>query len=101
MDERQREFLTSHRLCVVGVARRNGPPSLSPVYYITDGDDLLISTTASRAKAKLSRKNSEVSVCVLHEQLPFPYLTVFGKGRIEEEGAAELMARIGEVISGR
>ena len=68
MDDQQREFLTSHRLCVVGVARPKGPPSLSPVYYIMDGDDLLISTAASRAKARLIRKNPEVSVCVLHEQ---------------------------------
>jgi PPOX class probable F420-dependent enzyme len=101
MDEQQREFLNSHRLCVVGVERRAGPPSLTPVYYIMDGDDLLISTTASRAKAKLIRRNPAVSVCVLGEQPPFPYLTVFGRGRIEEEGAADLMARVGEAISGR
>jgi PPOX class probable F420-dependent enzyme len=101
MDDQHREFLTGHRLCVVGVARRRGPPSLSPVYYVMDGDDLLISTTASRAKAKLIRKNPEVSVCVLHEQPPFPYLTIFGQGRIEEDGAAELLARLGEAISGR
>lgn len=61
----------------------------------------LISTTASRAKAKLIRKNPEVSVCVLGEQQPFPYLTVFGTGRIEQEGAVEVMARVGESISGR
>lgn len=101
MDEQQREFLLSHRLCVVGIGRRQGPPSLSPVYYVMDGDDLLISTTASRAKAKLIRRNPAVSVCVLHEQPPFPYLTVFGRGRIEEDGAVELMARVGEAISGR
>ena len=101
MDEQQREFLSSHRLCVVGVARRRGPPSLSPVYYVMDGDDLLISTTASRAKAKLIRRDPAVSVCVLGEQPPFPYLTLFGHGRIEEEGATDLLARVGEAISGR
>jgi PPOX class probable F420-dependent enzyme len=101
MDEQQREFLASHRLCVVGVERRSGPPSLSPVYYVMDGDELLISTTASRAKAKLIRRNPDVSVCVLHEEFPFPYLTVFGRGRIEEEGAADVMARVSEKMSGR
>lgn len=98
--DEHRAFLESHRLCVVGIERKKGPPSLTPVYYVLDGDDLLISTTASRAKAKLIRRNPAVSVCVLGEELPFPYLTVFGRGRIEEEGAAELMARIGQAISG-
>src|SRR5215208_3176711 len=101
MDEQQREFLNGHRLCVVGVERRAGPPSLTPVYYIMDGDDLLISTTASRAKAKLIQRNPAVSVCALGEEPPFPYLTVFGRGRIEEAGAADLMASVGEAISGR
>ncbi len=101
MDAQQRGFLNTHRLCVVGVERQKGPPSLSPVYYVMDGDDLLISTTAARAKAKLVRRNPAVTVCVLGEELPFPYLTVFGAGRIEEDGAADLMARVGEAISGR
>ena len=40
-----------------------------------DGDDLLISTTATRAKAKVVRRDDRVSVCVIGEQLPFAYLT--------------------------
>jgi hypothetical protein len=65
-----------------------------------DGDDLLISTTATRAKAKVIRRNSRVSVCVLGEEIPFPYLAVHGRGTIEEEGAVDLMMRIGEAMSG-
>ena len=98
MDDQQRAFLQSHRLCVIGVDRRTGPPSLTPVYYVMDGDDLLISTTSTRAKTKLIRRNPEVSLCVLHEEFPFPYLTVFGRGRIEEDGAADLMARVGAAM---
>ena len=40
-----------------------------------DGDDLLISTTATRAKAKAVRRDARVTVCVIGEQPPFPYLT--------------------------
>lgn len=61
----------------------------------------MISTTAARAKARLARKNSEISVCVLDEQFPFPYLTVFGTFQVEDEGAVDVMARIGEAMSGR
>jgi PPOX class probable F420-dependent enzyme len=99
--ENRKAILSDHRLCVVGYDRKGGPPALSPVYYVLDGDDLLISTTATRAKAKAIRRNPEVSLCVLGEEMPHPYLTVYGKGRIETEGAVDLMMRIGEKMLGR
>ena len=93
-------FLKEHRLAIVGVERKSAPPQLSPVYYTLDGDDLLISTTATRAKAKSIRRNPRLSVCVLGEQPPFPYLTVYGRGRIEVDGAVDLMMAIGEKMTG-
>ena len=66
-----------------------------------DGDEIVISTTGSRVKTKAVRGNPEVSVCVLEEKMPFAYLTVFGHARIEEEGAADVMRRIGEAMTGR
>jgi PPOX class probable F420-dependent enzyme len=95
-----RKFLEEHRLCIVGFDRREGPPSLSPVYYVVDGDDLLISTMASRGKAKQARRTGEVTLCVLGEQFPFPYLTVYGTCRVEDDGAVDVMMRIGEKMTG-
>ncbi|HEY5640113.1 MAG TPA: PPOX class F420-dependent oxidoreductase [Dehalococcoidia bacterium] len=100
ISDEQRQFLESHRLCVFGFNRRNGPPSLSPVYYFMDGDEIVISTTESRVKAKAVQRNPEVSICVLDEKMPFAYLTIYGHARIEEEGAADVMRRIGEAMSG-
>jgi PPOX class probable F420-dependent enzyme len=99
--EERKAFLREHRLAVVGVERRNAPPQLSPVYYVMGGDDLLISTTATRAKAKVVRRTSRVSVCVLGERRPFPYLTVYGRGRIEVEGAVEVMVAVTEKMMRR
>ena len=98
--EERTKFLADHRLCVVGYARETGPPALSPVYYAVDGDDLLISTTATRAKAAAIRRNPQVSVCVLGEAMPFPYLTVYGRGRIESAGAVDAMMKVGERMTG-
>ena len=98
--EERTKFLADHRLCVVGYARETGPPALWPVYYAVDGDDLLISTTATRAKAAAIRRNPQVSVCVLGEAMPFPYLTVYGRGRIETAGAVDAMMKVGERMTG-
>src|SRR3990172_8342029 len=95
LTDEQRAFLEANRLLVLGISRKAGPPSLTPVYYALDGDDVIISTTASRFKARGGRRNPDVSLCILGEQQPFPYLLVYGKGRIEDEGVVDTMMRIG------
>jgi PPOX class probable F420-dependent enzyme len=99
--EERREFLSSHRLAVLGVERRNKPPHLSPVYYVLDDDDLLVSVTETRVKTRLMRRAERLSLCILHEEFPFPYLRVEGRGEIEADGAVQLMMRIGEKMRGQ
>ena len=98
--EERREFLEQHRLAIVGAVRAEGRPQLSPVYYVMDGDDLLVSTTATRAKAKAVRRDGRVTMCVIGEQPPFPYLAVYGRGRIEDDGAVEVMMAVGGKMTG-
>jgi PPOX class probable F420-dependent enzyme len=96
-----REFVATHRYCVVGTGRQNGPPALSPVFYLMDGDDIVISITKTRHKYRAIMKDPRVSLCVIHEEFPFSYATVYGTGTIEEDGAADLMAGVSEAIAGR
>lgn len=97
----QREFLQAQRFCVVSYARKDGPPAVTPVYYVMDGEDILFSTTATRTKAKVLARSPELSICAMAETHPSPrYLTVYGTARIETEGAADLMMRIGEAMTG-
>jgi PPOX class probable F420-dependent enzyme len=98
--EDRKKFLEEHRLCVVAYARQSGPPAVTPVYYAMDGGDIVISTTRTRAKGKVLRRNPAVSVCVLGEAQPFPYLTVYGRARIEDEGAVDVMMKIGARMTG-
>ena len=99
-DER-RQFLESHRLAILGVERGARPPHLSPVYYVLDGDDLLVSVTKTRAKTKLIKRAGRLSLCVLDEQFPFRNIRVEGSARFENDGAVELMLRIGEKMQGQ
>jgi hypothetical protein len=76
---------------------------MSCVYYVCDGDDLLVSTMAERAKAKAIARNPKVSLCVLDEQWPPSYLQVYCDGSIEtdEQAVVELMMRIAGVMAGK
>lgn len=100
MTPEQKAFLEQHRLVVVGLPRKAAAPHLSPVYYAMDGDDIIISTTASRFKAKAVRRNPQIALCILGERSPFPYMTVYGHATIEEQGAPDVMMKIGERMTG-
>ena len=93
------EFVARNRLCVLSWNRAPGAsdaPPQTPVFYVTDGDDVLVSITDSRAKTKALRRDPAISVCVLGEEMPFPYVTLFGKAHIDGDptSAFELMARV-------
>jgi PPOX class probable F420-dependent enzyme len=97
--QHHRDFVNRSRLCVLSWNRTDGSPEgppQTPVFYVTEGDDVLVSITEDRAKTKALRRDPAISVCVLGEEMPFPYVTLFGTARIEQEQAFEVMAKVVE-----
>jgi PPOX class probable F420-dependent enzyme len=98
--EEHRQFLEGHNLCVVGFARKSGPPSLSPTYYYLDGDEIVFSTTKARGKGRAAARSPEMTICVVDTNPPYPYLTIFGRARVDEDGALEANLKAVEIITG-
>jgi PPOX class probable F420-dependent enzyme len=100
--EERRQFVRDHRTCIFGYARKDDGPAMTVVYYVMDGDDLLVSTMAERGKAKAVARDERVSLCVLDEQWPFTYLQVYGNGRLETdpEQAADILTRVVGLMAG-
>jgi len=100
-DER-RKFVREHRTCVFGYARQEHGPAMTIVYYVVDGDDLLISTMAARGKAKAIERDPRVSLCVLDENWPPTYLQVYGRAVLErdEAQAADVLRQVVELMAG-
>jgi len=98
----RREFVREHRTAIFGHGRKNDGPAQSVVYYVLDGDDMLVSTMADRAKARAVRRNPKVSLCVLDEKWPPTYLQVYCDAEIEtdSERVVDLMMRIAGVMAG-
>jgi PPOX class probable F420-dependent enzyme len=99
----RREFVRQHRTAVFGYGRKNDGPAQSIVYYVADGDDILVSTMGARAKAKAVTRLGKVSLCVLDEQWPPSYLVVYCDAKVETEPSAvvDLMMRIAGVMAGK
>ncbi len=97
----RREFVRKHRTCVFGYNRRHDGPAMTVVYYVLDGDDLLISTMAARAKALAVQRNPKVSLCILDEQWPLTYLQVYGEATLEEDfdQAVDVLRRVIDLMA--
>jgi PPOX class probable F420-dependent enzyme len=101
--EQRRAFVREHRTCVFAFQRKDGPPSMSIVYYTTDGDDVLIATMRARAKAKAVERLREASICVLDEKWPLTYLQLYGPARLDSDFdlLIDTMVKVGEIMSGQ
>lgn len=101
--EERKAFVKQHRTAVFGYGRKQDGPAQSIVYYVTDGDELLVSTMGARAKAKAVERLGQVSLCVLDEQWPPTYVVVYCDAKIEREPKAvtDLMMRIAGVMAGK
>jgi PPOX class probable F420-dependent enzyme len=100
----RRSFVLTHRTGVFGYGRRVDGPAMSVVYYVpTDGDELLVSTTAGRAKARAVARDPRVSLCVLDERFPFAYVQVYAEASVDHDRdlAVELLAAVAGRMSGR
>src|SRR5438874_11127614 len=100
--QERREFVRGHRTAVFAYGRREHGPSMTVVYYVMDGDDILVSTMAGRGKARVAARNPRISLCVLDEKWPPTYPLVYCEARAETDRPAgvDLMMRIACCIAG-
>jgi len=95
-------LLRQHRTAIFGYSRAADGPSMSIAYYVMDGDEILISTMAERAKARAVARDPKVALSVLDEQRPPSYLQVYCDARRDDDfhATAEPMMRIAGVMAG-
>ena len=75
---------------------------MTVVYYVMDGDDLLISTMAGRNKPKAVDRDGRISLCILNEEWPLGYLQVYGTAVVSRDRdlAVDVLARVIGIMAG-
>lgn len=58
------EFLAASRHAIVGTNRRDGPPQLSPVWYLYEEGRIYIGVLVASAKYRNLRRDPRISLCV-------------------------------------
>ena len=95
----RRDFVRKHRTAVFGYPRKEHGPSMSCVYYVMDGEDILVSSMLGRAKPKAVSRDPRVSLCILDEKWPLTYITVYGNATVEERGGDDLLIAVCELMA--
>ena len=77
-------FLAESRNATMATIRANGTPQLTPVWFVWDGEQFIISITTERAKYKNLVRDARMSLCI-DDVTGFGYITAEGKAEIREQ----------------
>ncbi len=70
-DDDYRSFLTEGtRTAKLATTRRDGRPHVVPVWFVMDGDDLIVTTGRDSVKGRAIRRDDRVALCVDDERRP-------------------------------
>jgi PPOX class probable F420-dependent enzyme len=95
-----RKFLDANPVGVLATLPENGRPRQSLVYYVRDGERLLVSTLAERRKARDVRLSGWASLCVMGHERPYPSATFSGAAEILTEDIGVPTAKIAQRMTG-
>jgi PPOX class probable F420-dependent enzyme len=85
-DAEWREFVTAGtRTGKLAVIRKDGRAHLTPVWFVLDGDDVVLTTEESSVKGRALRRDPRAVLCVDDQQPPYSYVTIEGVVTISED----------------
>jgi len=78
----QRKFLEGRRFAVVGTKNPDGSPHLAVMWYLVDGDDIVVNSAQGRVKDRNLALDPRMSLVVEDE---YRWIRIDGRARIEHD----------------
>jgi len=87
-----KKFLAKPNLAVVATVSPSCRPQATPVWFMLDGDDILINTAKGRVKLRNLHSNPRVSLAIVDRDNPYAYVQIQGTvtGFDEKNGARDI-----------
>jgi PPOX class probable F420-dependent enzyme len=82
LDAKVQEFLKGKYFGKIATVRKSGSPHVTPIWYMLEGDTIIINTTTDRVKYRNIKRDPRV--CLLVDD-GYPYVKIEGKARIADE----------------
>ncbi|MDH3519325.1 MAG: pyridoxamine 5'-phosphate oxidase family protein [Myxococcales bacterium] len=90
--EQIESFLEAPRHAIVAVEQIDGPPLLSPVWYLYEAGRLYISVFADTAKCRNLRRDPRIGICVDAGHPDARFVSIYGRAELREGESPELEA---------
>ncbi|HYK84396.1 MAG TPA: PPOX class F420-dependent oxidoreductase [Ktedonobacteraceae bacterium] len=75
LSEKARAFLQEKRFAVLATINADGTPQLTTMWYLLEGDEIVMNTKVGRVKERNMRRDPRISVCF---EDGYNYLTISG-----------------------
>lgn len=75
LSKRARAFLNEKRFAVLATINRDGTPQLTTMWYLLEGDTLVMNTKAGRVKDRNMKRDPRIAVCI---EDGYNYVTISG-----------------------
>lgn len=93
-DESTRTLLDGPNFAVVATLTTSGAPHTSTVWYLRDGDTVLISVTADKLKARNLVRDPRISLTISDRDNPYHSVDVRGTAELVDDPDKTLPARL-------
>ena len=98
-DEWQAFLSEGTRTGKLATVRKDGRPHVVPIWFVLDGEDILLTTGGDSVKAKALKRDGRACLCVDDERPPFAFVMVEAQASISED--PDEMLRWATAIGGR
>jgi PPOX class probable F420-dependent enzyme len=73
------------RTAKLAIARDDGRPHVTPVWFVLDGDDIVFTTHETSVKARRLRSDPRVALTVDDEEPPYAFVMVEGTATLDDD----------------
>jgi PPOX class probable F420-dependent enzyme len=77
--------LQGTRTAKLATVRPDGRPHVAPIWFVLDGDDLMLTTGADSVKGRALRRDARATLCVDDETPPFAFVVIEGLAEISQD----------------
>jgi PPOX class probable F420-dependent enzyme len=82
LTEKARAFLQEQRFAVLATLNKDGSPQLTTMWYLLEGDTIIMNTKAGRVKDLNMKRDPRISICV---ENGYTYVTISGIVEMNED----------------
>jgi len=83
------EFLQAPRHAIVGTNRKDGPPQLTPVWYLYEDGLIYVSVFVNSAKYRNLSRDPRISVCIAGDSPDARSVMMYGNAELTPSGVPE------------